>query len=284
MAKRQRRGTHAAPVAQTSGGKGHRGWRRVLSTILIVVGIGLLIVAAGIWGFNQYRYWRQDQVTKEMAQKYVTEPSSADSSAAASAPTVDWESLKAMNDEAVGWIEVPGTVVNYAVFQHSDNSFYLTHGPSKEYDVFGQVFMDYQNTAPGMVDQQTILYGHHLKNGTMFQPLFLLKDQETFDNTPTVWYLTEGASYELEPLFVYFTDPNDTTVRQFSFSSDEEFRSYLTERLAKAVSRRADAEQIIQGTSHVLTLSTCNYYEGYGRSILVCVPKSEASAATAASN
>jgi sortase B len=135
-----------------------------------------------------------------------------------------------------------------------------------------------------MVDQQTILYGHHLKNGTMFQPLFLLKDQETFDNTPTVWYLTEGASYELEPLFVYFTDPNDTTVRQFSFSSDEEFRSYLTERLAKAVSRRADAEQIIQGTSHVLTLSTCNYYEGYGRSILVCVPKSEASAATAASN
>jgi hypothetical protein len=60
-----------------------------------------------------------------------------------------------------------------------------------------------------------------------------------------------------------------------------DYHKYLTERLGRAVSRRSDAEQIIAGAKHVLTMSTCNYYEGYGRSELIAIPKNEANGTAA---
>ena len=138
--------------------------------------------------------------------------------------------------------------------------------------------MDYENSTPGMVDNQSIIYGHHLKNGTMFEQVAAMDDQSRFDEITTVWYVTETGSFELEPLMLYYTDPDDQNVRQFTFESTDAFHSYLGALLSKAVTRRGDAEQVIQGAEHVLTMSTCNYYDGYGRTILVCVPKSEANA------
>lgn len=249
--------------------------RNRLSTVLMICGIALLVVAGGMWGYAQWTYHEADVQVQKMA-SYATVHDDT-----AQAPTVDWASLKAVNDDVVGWLQVPGTVVNYPVYQGEDNDRYLRHDAQGNYSLAGQIFMDYEGTAPGMVDPQTIIYGHHFKNGTQFYPLFLLKDQATFDATPTIWYVTEEKAYELEPLMVYFTDPYDQNVRRFQFSSDEEFHTYLQGLLQKAVSYRADAAQIINGTKHVLTMSTCNYYENYGRSILVCVPKDEAAAATA---
>ena len=78
---------------------------------------------------------------------------------------------------------------------------------------------------------------------------------------------------------MYWTEPTDTNVRQFRFDSLEAFRKYLHELLEKAVTKRSDAYTIITGAKHVLTMSTCNYYDGYGRSILVAIPKDEATKA-----
>lgn len=196
------------------------------------------------------------------------------------APEVDWEGLKALNPDVVAWLQIPGTVINYPVYQADDNEYYLHHDAEGRTSIAGQVFLDCDNTAPGLVDGQSVLYGHHLRNGAMLQPVSRLDDQAVFDATSTVWYLTEEASYELEPLLVYYTTPDDTTVRTFAFASDGALRDYLADRLARAKARRSDASEIIAGTSHVLTLSTCNYYDGYGRTELVCVPKAEARAAT----
>jgi len=245
------------------------GFRRALSTLLIIVGIGLLLVAGGMWGYARFRYWRQDQMNKKLAEHVkIVEVTEAEEECPIE---VDWESLKAVNDDVVGWIYVPGTVVNYPVYQGVDNDQYLRTNALGEWSVGGQVFLDWENTAPGMMDYQSILYGHHLYDGTMFQPLSLLDDQAVFDATDTIWYLTEENSYKLEPLFMYYVEPTDETVRQFRFSSVEEFRSYLAGQLAKSVTRRADADVLVTQANRVLTMSTCNYYDGYGRSILVAI-------------
>ena len=141
--------------------------------------------------------------------------------------------------------------------------------------------MDYENQAPGMLDPQTIIYGHHLKNGSMFKQIADMDNQEFFDGIDTVWYVTEDANYELMPLFVYYTTPDDSAARTVSFASTEEFHTYLSGLLDKAVTQNANAKTIIDGTSHILTLSTCNYIDGYGRTLLVCVEKNEANAALA---
>lgn len=250
---------------------------RTLSTLLIVAGVVLLLVAGGLWGLARLRYLRQDQVNSQLAE-HVTLLDAGGAEAEAEAlggcpVVVDWAALKAVNDDVVGWIYVPGTVVNYPVYQGKDNDEYLRTNALGDWSVGGQVFLDWENAAPGMVDRQSILYGHHLMDGTMFQPLTLLDDQEVFDATDTIWYVTQESAYELEPLFMYYATPDDESVRKFSFESEGEFRSYLAQQLGRAVTRRADAEELVGSCERVLTMSTCNYYDGYGRSILVVIEK-----------
>lgn len=251
-------------------GTPQRPTHRKLSTLLIIVGLVLIGIAAFMWFSKQWEYHEQDAENEKLA-TYAQFPEGDDQP-----PTVDWAGLKAINPEIVGWIYIPNTAINYPVYQAADNEKYLRHNAEGEYAVGGQVFMDYANTKPGMVDQQTLIYGHHLRNGAMFKHIADMDNQSTFDNTPTVWYLTEDKNFELEPLFLYYTNGDDTEVRELQMESDDVFREYLLGRLTNAVTRRDDAEQIIASTSHALSLITCNYYQDNGRTVLVCVPKDEA--------
>lgn len=243
--------------------------KNLLSNVLIAVGVILLLVAGGIYLFNQNNYRKIDEGNERVAEyARLSEDENQP-------PQVDWAALKAMNPDAVGWLQVPGTIVNYPVFQAQDNEYYLEHAPDLTESIGGSVFLDYENTSPGMVDAQSIVYGHHMRNGSQFKPIADMERQELFDGVHTIWYVTEQASYALSPLFLYYTSADDLNVRQFQFDSPEAFHTYLTGYLNGAVSKRADAEQLIQTVSHVLTLSTCNYYDGYGRTLLVCIPKAE---------
>ena len=247
---------------------------RVITNILFIIGIALLAVAGGMWIKSQLDYREQDrQIEKLQAYAVVDDEGTI-------APKVNWASLKAVNDDVVGWIEIPGTIVNYPVYQGATNDTYLHSDVNGNYSLGGLVFLDYENKAPGMIDTQTIIYGHHLRNGAMFKPIADMDKQEMFDSVKTVWYVTEESEWELEPLCVYYTDENDTSVRTFNFASVEERREYLSSLVAKAQTKVSDAEDLALGVEHVLTLVTCNYIEegSLGRTVLVCVPKTEAQA------
>lgn len=247
-----------------------KGFSNILSTILLIVGIALLIAAAIMFAKTQVDYYAQDVINQELA-AYTTVPEKKDE-----APVVDWAGLKAVNSQVVGWIQIPGSQINYPVYQTTDNEYYLHTNAKGEWSIGGQIFMDYENNPNGLIDQQTILYGHHMRNGSMFQFIGALNDQSTFNKVETIWYLTPTQTYELEPVFTYHTDEDDDEVRQFNFTSVDEFRSYLKDRLSRAVSSRSDAAEVISRAEHVLTLFTCNYTDQYGRTMLICVPKSEA--------
>lgn len=247
-----------------------KGFSNIFSTILLIVGIALLIAAAIMFGKTQVEYHAQDVINQELA-AYATVPEKKDE-----APVVDWAGLKAVNSQVVGWIQIPGSQVNYPVYQTTDNEYYLHTNAKGEWSIGGQIFMDYENNPNGLIDQQTILYGHHMRNGSMFQFIGALNDQSTFNKVETIWYVTPTQTYELEPVFTYHTDEDDDEVRQFNFTSVDEFRSYLKDRLSRAVSSRSDAAEVISRAEHVLTLFTCNYTDQYGRTMLICVPKSEA--------
>ncbi len=243
--------------------------KNLVSNILIVVGVALLVVAAVIFFNNQRNYQKIDEENERVAEyARLTDDSEQP-------PQVDWASLKSINPDVVGWIQVPGTVVNYPVFQTGDNEYYLTHAPDKSESIGGAVFMDYENKAPGLVDAQTIVYGHHMRNGSQFKQIADMENQELFDGVSTVWYVTEDSSYKLAPLFLYYTSEDDLEVRQFEFADAAALHTYLKKYLGEARAKRADVDQAIDSVRHVFTLSTCNYEDGYGRSLLVCAPKSE---------
>ena len=260
-----------------SGKKKGRRRVRLVSNVLFIAGILMLLVAGYMWGKQQWAYHEQD-VEIERLQGYAKVEGDGNQP-----PTVDWGALKAVNQEAVGWIQIPGTVVNYPVYYGESNEDYLRTNAEGEYAVGGQLFLDYLNTSPGMIDHQSIIYGHHLYNGTMFKTIADMDNQQMFDSVKTIWYVTETATYELEPLFLYYTNADDTNARRFEFPTNGAFQDYLLDILHnKGVTQVADAEQVIGVMSHALTLATCNYYDGSGRTLLVCVPKGEAAPVRAA--
>ena len=261
------------------GYKHKRGRRvlRVITNILFIVGIFLLIIAGGMWIKQQVDYRSQDKQIEELQAYAVIDNDGS------VPPEVDWASLRAINDDVVAWLQIPGTIVNYPVYQGETNDTYLHSDAYGNYSLGGLVFLDYQNKAPGMIDAQTIVYGHHLRNGAMFKPIADMDKQEMFNSVDTVWYVTEDKNWELEPLCVYYTDEDDQNVRKFSFLSDEERRAYLSDIVAKSVTKSSDAEDVCLGVEHVFTLVTCNYIEEgtLGRTVLLCVPKDEAEATRA---
>ena len=264
-----------------------KGLRLYLSNLLIIVGIVLLGAAGYLWGTAQWRYRQQDKVNRELARYVTIDEGTVGAGGAASGdgadgakskpPVVDWAGLKAINEEVCGWLQVPGTTINYPVYQTTNNEYYLRHSAATgEWTVGGQLFIDYENTNPGMADQLTLVYGHHLNDGSMFEQIAEMDEQERFDRIDTLWYITETYNWELEPLFMYYVQPEDPDARKFVFESSADFTEYLKGKLARAVTKRSDAADVVERAEHVLVLATCNYYDGYGRSLLVCVPKEEA--------
>ena len=144
-------------------GRSGKGRGNVLSNILIVVGVALLLVAGGLFVKAQIGYKKANDYYNGIAEMAVKDSSGEDG-----IPQIDFDALKKESDDIVGWIYVPGTRINYVVAQGETNNTYLRHLPNGEYSENGTIFMDMDGTAPGMVDQQTTLYGHHMNDGAMF--------------------------------------------------------------------------------------------------------------------
>ena len=249
--------------------------RRILSTLLIVLGVALMAAAGGMWIYAQLQYRAQDEMNAKLA-TYATVP---DDPADSEGPQIDWASLKAVNPDVVGWVQIPGTVVNYPVYQGKDNEQYLHTTAEGDYSIGGQIFLDYENAKPGLQDPQTMIYGHHLWNGTMFTEVDAMTDQTEFDKHPVVRYATEEATYELEPLFTYKSAATNAEARRISFASGDELHSYLQGLLAQACSKSADADAAVTSVSKAVTLATCDYEndfgKGNGRGLLVCALRGE---------
>ena len=119
-------------------------------------------------------------------------------------PQVDFDSLRAVNPEIVAWLSIDDTNIDYPVVQHSDNDYYLHHLFTGEWNSSGCLFMDCNNLAD-FSDLHTIIYGHHMDNGSMFQNLMGYKGQSFYDEHPTAQLFTPGGTYTVEFFAGYVT-------------------------------------------------------------------------------
>lgn len=181
-------------------------------------------------------------------------------------PVVNFTALHAINEDVVGWIYQEGTAVNYPIAQGVDNQEYLYWLINGDYNSAGTPFMDYRNE-PDFSDRNTVVYGHNMNNGTMFADFHKYTDQEYYDAHPTMLLLTPDGDYTVEFFAGYITDL-DANAWQMTFSSDEEFDSWLN----NAVSRSAftsNVEPTVQ--DRVITLSTCSDSAAKTRFVLLGV-------------
>lgn len=240
--------------ASRGGKSGRSGKRRgnVLSNILIAVGVALLLVAGGLFVKAQIGYKKANDYYNGIAEMAVKDSSGEDG-----IPQIDFDALKKESDDIVGWIYVPGTRINYVVAQGETNNTYLRHLPNGEYSENGTIFMDMDGTAPGMVDQQTTLYGHHMNDGAMFEPIDASMDQKVFDTFKKVYYITPEMTYVLKPMFTMQVQDDYVDARRTNFDSEKAFTQYLQASLAQAKASAKDAAAEVEKADKVLTLVTC---------------------------
>lgn len=179
--------------------------------------------------------------------------------------SVDFGALKEQYPDAVAWIYCPGTPVNYPVAQSGDNEYYLNRLADGTHNKNGTLFMDFRN-AGDFSDRNTIIYGHNMKNGSMFGAVPDYRQKDFYEEHP-VWYLFTGeGDYRIELAGGYVTPADSDT---YSFPQTEEETATLWRKAVSASSFRADTE-FLEG-DRLVTLSTCVYDYENARYVLVGV-------------
>ena len=113
-------------------------------------------------------------------------------------PEVDFDALKAINDDVVGWLELEAIPsISYPIAQGEDNEYYLHRTIKKTYNFAGSVFIDSTN-ASDFSDCNTIIYGHNMKNGSMFGKLKQMYESEKYKDSKYLWICTPNGKYRYE--------------------------------------------------------------------------------------
>lgn len=290
----------AKPAPSSRGRDGLQSWRKTenagdemgkkLRIVLIVVCLGVMCFS----GWNIVRelreYQQGDEAYQELTQ-YVVQPTAAQPEApeprtapersgdpapteeVSAAPVddtpwpeVDFEALSRINPDLVGWLYGPDTEINYPVVHTTDNSYYLHHRFDGEEHKSGCLFIDADNLVP-ISDPNTVIYGHHLKNGSMFGGLTKYSKQEYYEEHPEFLYLTSRHRYHLRA-FAGYVCPSDGDAWRLLFFDAAERDAWIQ----KAIQSSTFQSGLVPGPRDlIVTLSTCSYDFEDARYVLLCI-------------
>lgn len=239
--------------------------QRTIYWISLLLCTGGILVSGGLF----LRQW-QEYRTGEEAYHALTEAMTAVPPAAADPadpeqtseqsseqteviPQVDFAALRQLNPDVVGWLYAPDTVISYPVVQGSDNTYYLDHLFDGTRNSAGCLFLD--SGCQGLEGENSVIYGHHMKNGTLFASLENYQDQDYYDAHPRLFLITPEQTLTIE-LFSAYVTGEEGEAWQLTFSSREEYGKWL-ERIQERSCFVSDV--VPQDTDRVLTLSTCDY-------------------------
>ena len=233
----------------------------VLLTIALIVAIAVFCYAA----FNLYHiyteYKKGTDEYNQIEEMAVTERD-ADSAEVAGPNAqlkppieVDFDKLKSVNEDVVGWIYVDALPdISYPIVKGKDNQTYLHQTYEKNYNFAGTIFVDYENSGD-FSDCNTLVYGHNMKNGSMFGHLKKFReDDRLYKQDKYFWILTPERNYRYEIISAYTTGVNSDTYTLFK-GPGEEFEKYLETIKGYSEIQTDDTDLTIK--DKIVTLSTC---------------------------
>ena len=179
----------------------------------------------------------------------------------------DWNELLSINNEVVGWIEVPNTRINYPVLMHEGDGpgyeYYLHRNIDREYVFAGSIFVDYRSKQ-GVNSRNIITHGHKMNNGTMYMGLLdygsYKGDLEFYKTAPTLFFNTPQGVEQYVIFSVYKTSTLEIHGDFFNyligeFSSDAQYMNYIYNLKERSL---FDIPVPINEDDRIITLSTCS--------------------------
>lgn len=232
--------------------------KKLKKRVWIWIGILACICVMLYAGFQIYTETEEDNLgnstyaaLKEQAAKGGTSGTNEGNPAA-------WEpdiaALKQLSGNAIAWICSEGTPIDYPVVQGNDNSFYLTHLHDGTKNRVGAIFLDYRN-ASDFSDQNSILYGHHMKSGKMFAELEHYKEQTYYNTHPSLTLYTQNGAYRIELIAGYVVDGSVNDL-ELNYGTEEKLASFIKQVKGKST---FVSKTTAEGQDRIVTMVTCTY-------------------------
>lgn len=237
--------------------------RKIINIILVAI----IIVCLSIIGYKYYNYNKDDKLNSEIQdlQPVINEASDLDNNSSGENDGQDQskegnyvnsaneEELKSINSDYKMWIQIENTNINYPVVQGSDNDYYLKHNFRKESNISGTVFVESANDIDN--DKNIILYGHNMRNGTMFNNITNYKEESFFNEDNKINIIMNNTLYEYEVFSVYVKNVSEVNLA-IGFANEDEFINYAYNEADESLYKK-DVD--FSAEDNLITLVTCSY-------------------------
>lgn len=251
--------------------------RKIVVLVAIVVFIGALYYVLDFYIFGPMR---NNAITSEI-QSIAYNKKDDGGSEDKNGPAQDWDALKAINDEIVGWITIPDTVVDYPVLEHIGddryNQYYIDKSYKKDGTEFGSIFIDYRST-DSTKSRNVIMHGHNMRDGSQFHTMLnyshegdLDGDLDYYREHPVIIFNTPDGDAKYKIISVFKTSTRYEhgeffNYMQGEFNSDAEFMNFVYNARIRSM---FDIPVTVNEKDQIITLSTCCYEFYQWRCVIV---------------
>lgn len=184
---------------------------------------------------------------------------------------LDWGALRQVNPDIYAWIYIPGTKVDYPILQHpTDDSYYLKYNLNGTRGYPGCIYTERLNQKD-FTDFNTVLYGHNMRNQSMFASLHNFEQGDFFTNNPYIYVYTEDKVLVYEVFSAWIAD--DAHILKTNDFSTKKGRDTYLKTILKNYENYGNMRNdvTVSSDSHILTLSTCMKKKSHNRFLVQAV-------------
>ena len=239
--------------------------------ILIII-FTIIMVVSGVMSILRYRELNSEQnsfeeIQEEMSMEATEASTEVSTTQAKETVPVETEpayeppaALKTLMEEypeCIGWLKIDDTKVDYPIMQNEDNEYYLHRDMDGNDSNSGCIYLDSNHD---INDKGLhVIYGHHMKNGTMFKDVYRYVDDSYLESHQNITITTDQMELKLRPVYRY-TDVADGTYRM-KLKTHGQVIEFIKNHTGQEIN-----------TDNLFVLVTCEYTHQNGRLYLYCVP------------
>ena len=219
--------------------------KRMINNILLIICIFIFCIST----WKLYRYYRSYKKAKDTYSKIAKE----NVKISKNERKIDFKKLKSQNQDIAGWIYIRGTTIDYPIVQGKDNEEYLHQDFNKKKSSSGTIFLD-NNCKKDFTSDNNIIYGHHMKNGTMFAQLLKFREKSFLKKHNEIMIFTPDRTIHLKVISAYAQKAQNKI--PVTFANDKQKKAYIKK--IESMSEQTIKTSRIND-SHIYTFVTCSY-------------------------
>ena len=190
--------------------------KRMINNILLIICIFIFCIST----WKLYGYYRSYKKAKDTYSKIAKE----NVKISKNERKIDFKKLKSQNQDIAGWIYIRGTTIDYPIVQGKDNEEYLHQDFNKKKSSSGTIFLD-NNCKKDFTSDNNIIYGHHMKNGTMFAQLLKFREKSFLKKHNEIMIFTPDRTIHLKVISAYAQKAQNKI--PVTFANDKQKKAYI---------------------------------------------------------